>query len=257
LLWWTDYSLEKTQNHEGVGIGQPPARLDDSNPTGIIEEPFDFEDFIVFDPLTTQVHESYVPFLPGISPSTDGALAENSQSQSSLKNFEIDAGIQLLPSDPAGFSSSSSVSWPAESVISLDDDQASQEAPDGKREIPLARKFFVCPTCTEAFSNESLYRRHRRHRNCSAQSANFVCDACQRSFHLVKDLKRHQGLRGSAPVCPMLKAEAKQFKRFVCTCDKASYTRKDSLQRHITDKNAIEGGQQHQCKSCHRPRCCC
>ncbi|KAF1940319.1 hypothetical protein EJ02DRAFT_232090 [Clathrospora elynae] len=84
-----------------------------------------------------------------------------------------------------------------------------------------------------------------------------TCNACGRTFKHPKDLKRHQGQRGSTSSCPALRTQSSQLKPFACSCDERSYTQKDSLQRHMDRENVKEGGLRHKCKNCQHCRCRC
>lgn len=97
-----------------------------------------------------------------------------------------------------------------------------------KRKIPISIPHpFKCPHCFNPFSSEQRLRRHVQKFHGHIQHPN-ICDACGSSFTLPKDLERHQSR--SCPNGSALK------QTFACKCGK-EYSRKDGLQRHITDKH--------------------
>ena len=106
-----------------------------------------------------------------------------------------------------------------------------------KSKLSLIWTTFACPYCKDVFVIEALWLRHKRQKDCTAPSSgeSLACEACGKVIKSSKDLKRHQGGSRSAPSCPVLKAQAKQLKPFVCTCGN-SYSRKDILQRHMNTK---------------------
>ncbi|KAH7394380.1 hypothetical protein BKA66DRAFT_298954 [Pyrenochaeta sp. MPI-SDFR-AT-0127] len=219
-----------------------------------------------------QDHEPRSPAPLGISQSADEVLAENFLSQfmfdftdinvqqshlepGEASTFPDDSSKLIHPSASSTSSPATFDSWTTRSTSPPSSVQAPEDASDRKLQLPAARTNFSCQTCKGKFTSEPHYRLHVRRRNCAAASSKFVCNACGRSFKLSKDLKRHQGQRGSAPVCLALRAKSQQLKQFVCVCDKASYTRKDSLQRHMDRENSRERNEQHRCRICQH--CCC
>lgn len=102
-----------------------------------------------------------------------------------------------------------------------------------RKELPTQCTNFTCHVCKEKFKMEAIYRRHIRSRTCTRSRTSFSCEACHRSFTLAKDLRRHLGQRGSASSCPKMKGSSHGVKQFMCPCKKRSYSRKDSLQRHM------------------------
>lgn len=219
-------------------------------------------------------HEPQILPPLGIDQPSNEALAENFQPQCSshLTNMDvqqpsISPSWSLLDSidshelDPLIHSSTLSPQcvrpWSTQSTSPPGNDLTSEDCSDGKRELSSSWRTFACPTCKENFANESLYRRHTRHRDCISPPSTSACNACGRVFKLSKDLRRHQGHRGSATSCPAVKGQSQQLKQFACTCEKRSYTRKDSLQRHMNCENARENSQLHKCKICRYCRCRC
>jgi hypothetical protein len=232
-------------------------------------ESFDLGEYLHIDLLTEQTHEPHC-FPPSeISQSTDGALAENPQSQSRPSFTLPDVSHpSLIPgrsdyrsnntfnSGSQRFSSVSTPSSlersPSHSTTVLSNSCGSEEAANSKRRISLAHGTYSCLTCKDTFSNEAGYRKHRRHANCTASSPKPRCSACERVFTLSKDLKRHQ-VHG----CPASKSESRQLKLFTCSCGERAYPRKDSLQRHIRNANTQEHSQRHKCNACKHCQCRC
>jgi hypothetical protein len=236
----------------------------------------DFENYLGMDPLAMPDDEPQRTIAPGVSQFDDQVLAENSTSQFCFDLQNIDIHQPLLspqwstatPSDKneldsnrflnAISSSSSSLELSAaQPPIPLGSGQFSGDPRKSKMKIPSIRMTYPCLTCKESFANEALHRRHSRHNKCTAPSPTFLCEACQRSFTYAKDLTRHRGKGDSPSSCPVLKTKNPSPKRFACTCDKHSYTRKDSLQRHMDKGNARESGQRHRCKICQHFPCHC
>ncbi|KAF2736310.1 hypothetical protein EJ04DRAFT_169363 [Polyplosphaeria fusca] len=97
------------------------------------------------------------------------------------------------------------------------------------------------PTATPSSDG---FRNHIKGGKC-AQQKPFQCDACKQSFKHQKDLARHK----TSGSCRAAKLEPKQLKQFACICGErnTSYSRHDSLLRHIREKNSRDPNRQHQC----------
>lgn len=274
MSWWTEISSDALQGYESVGESQPFGTQNSSVQSGTSDSEYlNWEDFIDLDLLATHEHEPHDAFPLEITQAAGELSAQNSQFQFSPDNLDnhvqqpplglqyvisvADANKELESHLRSSSSLSSSESCPTSSASPTSSGPMPKDVPDGKKEISSTWATFACSTCKEAFANESRYRKHMRQRNCTVTRMKFTCKACERPFQLGKDLKRHQGLTGSATSCPALKASNRHFKQFACSCDKHSYTRKDSLQRHMNRDNAREGSQLHRCKTCQRCRCCC
>jgi hypothetical protein len=216
-------------------------------------------------PLTTQVHGHQSLFLSKFSHSFEEVSAQHSLSQSSLDflphtfqqpppdlglNISVPEDIQGL--DPVRFPGPVFQPLPSHSGTAraspTSSSHISGDAPEGKREInPLRPTSIICSTCKGSFPTAL------RH-NCRAVS---TCTGCKQSFKHLKDLKRHQGLGGSAASCHALKGNTVPSTHFTCTCGKKPFPRKDSLRRHMDCQNSRESSQRHRCKACDNCRCCC
>ena len=270
-LWRTDYFDDAFRGFEGVDNWQPFGTLDESVPSGTSSaEYLDLTSIINPSLSTTQLPESQNSFLSGISQLTGESLAENSQLQLSLDSFlhgvqqpsPTPSSSTLAPSQandprfdtyPSPSSLPSSDQSTIQSASPPDTSHASVEAPDGKKEIKSARANFVCTTCTKSFSNALRFGHHVNRRSCRAPSE---CQQCGQPIKHSKDLRRHLGLSMAAPACRALKAVGPQLKRFVCTCNSKSYTRKDSLLRHLRNSTS-DISQRHRCQACDHYPCSC
>lgn len=143
---------------------------------------------------------------------------------------------------------SSRDSCPALSRTPSGDGQSSNDTIYGKRKITPVRKTHTCVDCQKVFATRALHKRHTRFDSCIPPSSNRTCDACGITFALEKDLKRHQGQEGSLPACRKIETAGQQFKPFACTCGR-SFTRKDTLQRHMNNLNEREGNEQHKMRT--------
>jgi RNase P subunit RPR2 len=253
LSWWTDQQVNGSQNQYfgGVASAQSFYALDESVPSGTSSaELFDFDQFFDFDLLTRPENEPQNQYPPGISQFVDGGIGRHPQSQFSQSYSEINvqrrSPSSLINQETAQASSSTSPSadWSTRSISPLTNSDTADEvlqpiSQASKMEISPAAKSFTCPTCKEFFSSELRYRQHHRRGYCSARQ-NYKCDACERTFTLAKDLKRHQG---SASSCPAATKQQKKH-QFTCTCGNTS-TRKDTLLRHFQRANARDGDNVH------------
>ncbi|KAF2628419.1 hypothetical protein BU25DRAFT_35378 [Macroventuria anomochaeta] len=131
-----------------------------------------------------------------------------------------------------------------------DTSQVSIDAPDGKMVIESAPTSFVCKTCTKSFPTMLRYRQHVNRHSCQAPSE---CKQCGQSIKHAKDLKRHLGSSKASPSCPALKNASPQGKHFACICSSKTYTRKDSLIRHL--RTSATG--KHRCRTCGNRPCTC
>jgi hypothetical protein len=226
--------------------------LYESAPTGASST--EYSKYIDPSLITLQGHESQSCFLPEIGQSTGGVLTQDAQSQFS-PNFLPNVVQQSLPAPSSTmpsleqalifYPSPPSVPSSADSAIlsaSLSDNsRASNDTPHRKREISSTPKSL-------------RHRQHVKRRNRQDVSR---CQHCETNFSHPKDLTRHLGNGRAAPSCSALKATGSQEKPFACTCHKAAYPRKDSLQRHMNRENTREKQQQHRCRTCNCCRCTC
>jgi hypothetical protein len=266
LKWWTDNGNDVPQGIEGATNWQPLDTLDGD----LLSEFFPpqcLSDETHPGPLTSQVHEPQPCFPPAISQSVEEASAENFRSQFSLdpllyapRSFPGNSPWPPTPSlvgHPKNEPSSSPSLLPSpnnstvQSASPASNGLASDNIPVGKREIAHLQEVRSCTACRQSFSTATRYRQHLH--SCGA---GYKCHGCPRVFKLLKDLERHQGLREAAPACPALKTSRTEVKHFACTCGE-SYTRKDSLQRHMNRDNVQGHSQQHRCKACNQSHCSC
>ena len=206
-----------------------------------------------------QEHEPQSYFETGISQSPEQAWAEDSQSQSTFDLFLSDvptppsslfSGNQISShfdgiSSPTSLASSSATPSYYPNVLSstpTSEETASDSSPEGKARIRSTQGTSTCATCRKSFSSSLRYKQHMDHRLCQALH---TCNGCGHRFKHSKDLERHQGLRGSASSCSAVRNTSSSSKRFACICGTVSYTRKDSLQRHIDREKRRNTGQQH------------
>ncbi|KAJ5065006.1 hypothetical protein J3E72DRAFT_27884 [Bipolaris maydis] len=131
-----------------------------------------------------------------------------------------------------------------------DTTQVGLNMPDGKVAIEPAGMSFTCETCTKSFTNKSRYDRHANRHSCKAPSR---CEQCGQSIKHPKDLKRHLGSNSALPSCPALKKVNPQVNSFMCICSSKTYTRKDSLVRHL--RTSKKGN--HCCRACNKNPCGC
>ncbi|KAF2831415.1 hypothetical protein CC86DRAFT_138952 [Ophiobolus disseminans] len=228
-------------------------------------EYFDFSDFIYPSLLTTQVHEPQHCSLSGIDQFTVETLAENSQSQyfldplpngaqqpspttsssTPVPNMDNCASMEVYPSPSSLLSSDQS---PTHSASPPEMSQILTEAPDGKVAIRSASTNFVCPICTKSFSNALRFGQHIKDHNTPSK-----CKHCGKNFKHAKDRQRHLGSSKAAPSCLVLKTASPEGKHFACICSSKSYTRKDTLIRHL--RQSATG--QHYCRACGNRPCTC
>jgi len=205
--------------------------------------------------LLREVHEPRVQdHISDVLQSIEVSFAKNSPSQNNLLGaFVIDSqlsnsnGLAVISSEPSASSDSpdtvSSSLIPNRSSYNTEDDLII------KRRIERTRLNLTCQVCEESFTSPLRYRRHIERRQCRAPSS---CSECGVRFKHARDLRRHQGLDGSVASCSQLRGSNTHVERFTCTCEK-TYTRKDSLQRHIKR----EGLPGHKCRNCQSCICTC
>lgn len=269
-LWQTDYLGDAFQGYEGVDYLRPLGTLDESVSTEISSaEYFDFSEFICPSLLTAQVHEPRNCSLLGIDRFTVETLAENSQSQSLLNILPYGVqqpspiiststststpvpqmtngmSMEVYPSPPSLLTSDHSTT---QSASPPDASQISIDASDGKMAIRSAPTNFVCTICTKPFSNALRLGQHVKDHNAPAK-----CKHCGKHFKHAKDRQRHLGSSKAAPSCPVLKAASPKNKHFACVCSSRTYTRKDTLIRHL--RQAVIGT--HCCRACGNRPCTC
>ena len=127
-------------------------------------------------------------------------------------------------------------------------EQACSDASEGKMALPRTLNKSVCGKCKESFPTRACYHRHISKSRCQAL---LKCKHCGSSFKLAKDLKRHLGSDKASTSCTKLE-NAVSLTGFACSCNK-SYTRKDSLTRHL---RALSHGS-HRCSACNKTACQC
>jgi hypothetical protein len=260
------------QGYEGVELPQPFDTVEKSVSLGTSNAEYLNLNCVYPGPLATQVHEPQSLFLSEISHPFEEVSAEHSLSQSSLDflphklqqpppdlGLNISASEDVQGLDPLRFPVPVFQLSPGHSGTAraspISSSHISGDAPDGKREINSLRPTsIICSTCKSSFRNATRYSRHMSLHNCRAVS---TCTSCKQSFKHLKDLKRHQGLDGSTASCHALKGNTLPSTHFACTCGRKSYSRKDSLRRHMACLNSRESSQRHRCKACDSCRCYC
>jgi hypothetical protein len=212
--------------------------------------------------LARQEHE---PPLTGLDPITGWTPADNLRPQlfSRPSSYDVQHLLSIptpsiqatsKPSDTSEEVYSSPSSLPSSGqftpqTTSLSDlEQACSDDSEGKMVLPRTMKNPVCGRCKKSFPTRACYRRHISERSCQASSK---CKQCGKSFKLKKDLKRHLGSEKASSSCPKLE-NASSSTGFACVCNK-SYTRKDSLMRHVRALSTEE----HRCKACNKSPCQC
>ena len=234
---------------EDVDLFQLFGVLDESAPVRASSlEQFDMSQFIDINLLVMPESEPQDQSPPGIGQFIDGGFGQCSQPQYLQHNFEINSHRSFCtPSISANAQSSSSASSSAipssrstspSTNTHTSDKLAQQASTTGKMIIASTVTSFQCSTCKEIFLNEHRYRKHRRG-DCTSRTIH-RCEACDRTFTLEKDLKRHQGSASSCPAAKKLQTR----KQFTCICGSA-YTRKDILLRHFQRANARDGDSVH------------
>lgn len=195
------------------------------------------------DPLIKE-SQAFFPS-PGISQSIEEALAEDTCSRQTL--FPANAlgkdSLDVFPyrgREVSGCSPSSTQSVPSLSATPLSDNLASANTTSGKVVIAPEKRHYACPHCKKTFSSENLSIKHMK--VCAVHKP-FRC-ICGTSFKLRKDRSRHQ----KSGSCTPFKQLGQEMKRFSCTCGQrnTSYTRYDSLLRHIQRANSKEETNRHQ-----------
>jgi hypothetical protein len=258
---------EVLQGFEGVNYSQPLGTLDESVLTGTSDAEY-YDTSAYFSPslLTAQVHEPQPYFLSGLNQSAAETFAESSYLQLSPNPSSYGVQQQQQPS-PTPSSQTLNLgkadnthteTYPSPTSLPPPDQVPSQSptpsvngqvlavAPEGKLAISSERANLVCKTCTKSFPNALRFKNHVSRRSCQAPSK---CRQCGEPIKHSKDLKRHLGSSQAAPACLVLKGSGTLAKHFVCTSCPKTYSRKDSLQRHVQEK--------HQCKVCHKFPCAC
>lgn len=215
--------------------------------------------------LARHIHEPQIMSLSRLDTFTGRISADNSQPQSFSKLPPYDAQRPLhtptpimraigQPNDtseefyPSPSSLPCSGQFTPQTTTLSDVDQACSDASDGKMILLRTTTNSVCRKCKRSFPNRSVYHLHIKDRSCQALSK---CKHCSKSFKLAKDLKRHLGSDKALPSCNKLESSS-YFTGFACTCHK-SYTRKDSLMRHLKAPS-LEG---HRCMAFNKNPCYC
>lgn len=268
LLEWTNYSGDACYGYESVGPTQPLGTLDESVHERTSGAGYSNTfDYINPSLLTKHAHEPQNRSLSGLDHSTTETIANNSQPQLSLKS--VPYGVQQpspAPTSsiqaPSKANDTSMEAYPSPSLLlSLgqftpqpasppDIAQVGSDAPHGKMAIESAPTSFVCKTCTKSFPTMLRYHQHVNRRSCQAPSE---CKQCGQSIKHAKDLKRHLGSSKASPSCPALKNVSLQAKGFACICSSKTYTRKDSLIRHLRTSRT----ENHCCRACGKSPCTC
>ncbi|KAF5847451.1 hypothetical protein GGP41_000206 [Bipolaris sorokiniana] len=217
--------------------------------------------------LTQHVHEPCYYSRSWLDQSTKQTLAENSQSQlypnptpsnvqqplltpatnKKAPDIPKDTSIEAYPSP----SSLPSLGQLTPQIASPPDTtQIGLNIPDGKVAIEPAGMSFVCKTCTKSFLSRLRYDQHVNRHSCKAPSR---CEQCGQPIKHPKDLRRHLGSNNALPSCPALKSVSPRASNFMCICNSKTYTRKDSLVRHLrTSKTG-----NHRCRTCGKNPCAC
>jgi hypothetical protein len=233
---WDDVLLD----HESLTIW---STLDNISQEGALRgtSSVEYPQYIDPNQLTLPVNEFPVPLLSEINQYTEGVSTLDSQSQFSpnpLPN-SVQQPFPAPSSSMSGLEQASSfcpnprsVLSPANSVTqsaSLSgDSHVSVKTPDGKKEI-------------SSTPSSLQYRQHLKH---LSRQADLKCSHCGKRYSHQKNLERHMGDSRAALSCHVLKSGRHQAKPFVCTCHK-SFSRKDSLQRHMNGENTCGKQQQH------------
>jgi hypothetical protein len=243
-------------------------RFDDLQPSSTLPDKRVHEKaFYCIDPalLARQAHEPQNFSLTRLDPTTGRTPAENLRPQLFTRPFSYDiqhnsptsttsirATSKYSDTSEAVYSSPSSLpssgQFTPQTTSLFDVDQACSDASDGKIALPRTMTTSVCGKCKKSFSTRACYHRHIKERSCHALSK---CNHCGKSFKLAKDLKRHLGSDKASSSCNKLENPSRSS-GFVCICHK-SYTRKDSLMRHLRAPST-EG---HCCRACKRNPCHC
>ncbi|KAJ6285557.1 hypothetical protein J3E71DRAFT_373738 [Bipolaris maydis] len=262
LLERTDY-LGNTiyGRNKSVNATQPLGILDESVHHGTSGAGYSNTSGCIDPSLLTQhVHEPRYYSRSWLDQSTKQTLAENSQSQLSPQQPHqakaTNAQAPTIPNDMSIEAYPSPSSLPSLGQLTSqvtspqDTTQVGLNMPDGKVAIEPAGMSFTCETCTKSFTNKSRYDRHANRHSCKAPSR---CEQCGQSIKHPKDLKRHLGSNSALPSCPALKKVNPQVNSFMCICSSKTYTRKDSLVRHL--RTSKKGN--HCCRACNKNPCGC
>lgn len=215
--------------------------------------------------LTLHAHESQHLSLSRLDPFISETSANNSQPQlfSKLFSYDVqrplpsptlsirathepnDMSEEVYPS-PSSLPSSGQFTPQTESLSGVD--QACLDASDGEMVLKRSITSSVCEKCKKSFPTRSYYHRHINKRSCQAPSK---CKHCGQLFKLEKDLQRHLGSIKASTSCPKLE-NANCSTSFACVCRK-SYTRKDSLMRHLRASSSDD----HCCRVRNKSPCLC
>ncbi|EUC38273.1 hypothetical protein COCCADRAFT_32726 [Bipolaris zeicola 26-R-13] len=266
LLEWTNYlsnAICGGDKSVGVDVPIPPplGTLDESVHQGTSGVGYSNTSSCIDPSLLTQhVHEPCCSSLSWLDQSTKQTLAENSQSQLSPHQTRhskaTNARAPATPNDMSIEAYPSPSSLPSLGRLTPkvasppDTTQIGLNIPDGKIAIEPAGMSFICKTCTKSFPNKLRYDRHANMHSCKAPSR---CEQCGQSIKHLKDLKRHLGSNNALPSCPALKNDSPRASSFMCFCSSKTYTRKDSLVRHLRTSKAGN----HRCRTCNKNPCAC
>jgi hypothetical protein len=202
----------------------------------------------------------YYPLLPLESESQSHTLVDidrlfeeilngDSQSPASISDEPKTTSVTATP--PSPFSPDSAGSCSVQLVGQPDSQQlptrtsetqvTDEPPPKGKTLIDSVHSEFACSSCKRYFTSNVRYRQHIRQRF----SVQYICEACGKSFTLLKDLNRHKGSsKASLSACHVRPSKGPtSAKGFTCFC-KRPFSRHDSLLRHINRKLA-KGNLQH------------
>jgi hypothetical protein len=260
--WWTDFPNDVFPNHEIENIAS-------ASHSGLQDDPF-YGSSEYIDPslLTLLEHEPRHSPASGVSQYIPEALAQSSSQlflDQHIPNFEQFPATQLpyLESDsdknewqrghfpdPSLLESTELTSTPTSSPVSAG--HFSSDLSDGKIEIDAAQLRHVCQTCHQVFTG----LRYWKHINALSCQKLFSCQECGHKFKTAKDLRRHRGPDQTSSACLKPRRGGLQAKPFACTCNLKTYTRKDSLLRHLR-KHVHDESQRHRCKACNGSPCSC
>lgn len=234
-------------NSEGDWCGQslnPPEYIDPSLLTLLEHEPRNY-----FPSGVSQ----YIEENP-VQTSSQFPVDPPSEIQQILPRLPLDQSNQDWESSPAHDSPPTLTDSTTTTTSSpRSDGQIFNDPPDGKMEIVAAHSNLVCSMCHQVFPSALRYRKHVSVTSC--QKA-FDCQDCGRKFNKAKDLRRHRGPDETTSTCLKPRSGGLKPKPFACTCQAKSYTRKDSLLRHLHEY-AHEQPLRHRCKGCDQYPCGC
>jgi hypothetical protein len=236
----------ENRSPEGVVPLQPFLTLDQGASAALGPEYADFDEYFDFSSYSkpTQEPRSY-PSL-GVSQFAHDVVADTSQSYSYFHPAIV--GVQQQPLIPR----SSALNPHAGYVIDLEN-FSSASSPSLEPSPPR----FPAPQASDRCLEDTrggrvqIERKPRKDTRRTAEPLRLSCGACLRTFPTSKDLKRHQ-MRCSLA----LQLNGQQLKQVLCTCGKL-LSRKDVLQRHMTNANSKENSEHHKCAVCQRCDCRC